>query len=150
MFPTNIFDFGDVTLESATMKIDAFRGFFSPEKERVEESTRSHKSNKKISRFDNFQHIYLNIRHRNLSNDDFRRLSDLFAHLVFGGVILPPFIVGAGEFLQANPRKFSLYVVSATPEDEILQAVKEWGLGGFFRGVHNALMGKACLDVPGI
>ena len=150
MLSTNIFDFDDVILESEPVKIDVSWVLSSQMKKRVEENTRSHKSNRKVSEFGKFWSIYRSILHCDLSADEFRRLSGLFTLLAFGGVILSPFIVGAGEFLQANPQKFSQYIVSATREDEILQVVKEWGLGGFFGGVHNTLMGKTCLDVPGI
>lgn len=150
MLPKNIFDFGDVTLESVIVKIDVFLTLFSLEKERGEENTRSHIPNWWVSRFDKLQHICRNILYHDQSDDDFRRLSSPFALPIFGSSILPPFVVRAGEFLQGSFRKFSLNVVSATLADESLQNVKEREFGDFFRGVHDAQVRKTGLGDLGL
>lgn len=96
-----------------------------------------------------FWYIYRSIIRRDLSDDEFRPLSDLFALLVFGDVVQTSFVLGAREFLQANHRKFSMYLVSVTPEDELLWIVREWGFGNFFRGVHGVQVRKTCLGDSG-
>jgi len=138
MFSTIILDFDGVILESVSVKTDAFRELFSSEPDHVGEIVEFHIKNGGMSRFDKFRYIYAHILHRELTDAQFRQLSDRFAGLVFENVIKTPFVPGAHEFLQANYRRFPLYVVSATPEDELLEIVEKRGLSGFFRGVFGA------------
>lgn len=138
MHPVIIFDFDGVILESVSVKTMAFQEIFSEEGEAVKKIERFHIENGGLSRFDKFKHIYRNILHRDLSDDEFQQLCNRFSHLVFQNVIKSPFVLGAEEFLKKNYRKFDFYIVSATPEDELRQIVKNRGLNPYFKGVYGA------------
>jgi beta-phosphoglucomutase len=138
MPPVIILDFDGVILESVTVKTEAFRELFSFEPDHVDEIVEFHRRNGGMSRFDKFRHIYSDILHWHLDDEQFRKLSDRFAGLVFEKILGTPFVPGAREFLEANHRKHALYVVSATPEDELRLIVERRELARYFRGVYGA------------
>jgi beta-phosphoglucomutase len=143
MTETIIFDFDGVILESVAVKTEAFRELFSSEPAHVDEIVEFHRQNGGMSRYDKFRHIYAKILRRELTDEHFRELSDRFAGLVFAKVLVTPFVPGAREFLEAHYRRFALYVVSATPEDELIEIVRKRELDRFFRGVYGAPVKKA-------
>lgn len=138
-----IFDFDGVILESVGVKTEAFRALFSFSKEHVDEIVRFHVENGGMSRFDKFRHIYANILHEDLSREKFDALSAQFAQLVEEKVIRAPFVAGAPEALVALQAQFPLYIVSATPQDELIRIVHARGIAQYFRGILGSPQQKA-------
>jgi len=66
-----------------------------------------------------------------------------FSDLVFQKVLSCPFVPGAERFLEKYSQTHLLFVVSGTPEPELVQIVKKRGLGRFFRGVYGSPRSKA-------
>lgn len=142
MITSIIFDFDGVILESVSVKTDAFRTLFSFVPEHVDEIVQFHKDNGGMSRYDKFCYIYNTILKQELTQKKFKELSDAFSVIVFDKVIKTPFVPGAQEFLKGNYRRFTLYVVSATPEDELRQIIEKRGLAGYFHGIYGAPVKK--------
>lgn len=138
-----ILDFDGVILESVDVKTRAFRSLFSFAPEHVEDIVRFHIENGGMSRFDKFRHIFKNILHEDLSDEMFRNLSDRFSALVEDAVVLAPFVEGAIRFLDAAALRYRLYIVSATPQDELRRIVKNKGIAHYFTGVFGAPEKKA-------
>ena len=138
MLSTIIFDFDGVILESVSVKTEAFRTLFSFAPENQEEIVKFHIKNGGISRYDKIRYIYSNILHKDLSDEQFNTMSDRFADLVFNNVIHSPFVPGAKEFIKKNYHKYFLFVVSATPEDELRQIIDIIGLTQYFKGIYGA------------
>jgi phosphoglycolate phosphatase-like HAD superfamily hydrolase len=137
-----IFDFDGVILESVSIKSEAFRQLFAFVPEHVDEIIRFHKENGGMSRFNKFRYIYKNILHEDLTDERFRWLSDRFSGLVLEGILQAPFVDGAKEFIERCHRSLSLYVVSATPENELKHIVRHKGLEMYFRGVYGSPVTK--------
>lgn len=133
-----IFDFDGVILESVTVKTEAFRALFSFTPEHVEEIVQYHRDNGGMSRYDKFRHIYKIILQEDLSRERFDKLSERFSAIVFDKVIKTPFVPGAQEFLITNYRKIPLYVISATPEEELIQIMEKRELTPYFRKIFGA------------
>lgn len=133
-----ILDFDGVILESVSVKTDAFRTLFSVFPEHVDRIVQFHLDNGGMSRFEKFHFIYNNILHRDLSESDFNTLSSQFSDLVEEAVAKAPFVDGAPEFLEKMSRQCSLFIVSATPEDELVRIVKAKGIAKFFSKVSGA------------
>lgn len=138
-----ILDFDGVVLESVDVKTRAFRSLFSFAPQHVDEIVRFHVENGGMSRFDKFRYIFKNILHEELSDETFQNLSDRFSALVEDAVVLAPFVEGAVRFLDASSHRYPLYIVSATPEDELKRIVKNKGLSQYFAGVFGAPGKKA-------
>jgi phosphoglycolate phosphatase-like HAD superfamily hydrolase len=47
-------------------------------------------------------------------------------------------VPGAKEFLDVFSRRLPLFVVSATPEEELRSIISRRGLEGYFRGIYGA------------
>jgi beta-phosphoglucomutase-like phosphatase (HAD superfamily) len=142
MFRLVILDFDGVILESVSVKTEAFRTLFSFVPEHVEEIVQFHIENGGMSRYDKFRYIYKNILKEDLTQKKFEELSKKFAAIVFKKVIKVPFVPGAQEFLETYHSKIPLYVVSATPEEELIQIIHKRGLSHYFRKVFGAPRNK--------
>lgn len=138
MFRQVILDFDGVILESVAVKTEAFRALFSSEPEHVDQIVAYHMNNGGMSRFDKFRYIYDHILKRELDPETFAALSEKFSALVFQGVTEAPFVPGAAEFLERWHAIIPLYVVSATPEPELLDIVRRRGLTQYFRKIFGA------------
>jgi beta-phosphoglucomutase len=138
MIQTIILDFDGVILESVSVKTEAFRQLFSDEREYVDEIVQFHLDNGGMSRFEKFSHIYTNILQRELTSSRFQELSDEFSELVFHEVVNAPFVPGAYEFLEKFHTKIPQYVVSATPENELIAIIREKGLTRYFRKIYGS------------
>jgi beta-phosphoglucomutase len=133
-----ILDFDGVILESVAIKTEAYRELFSAYPEYVDRILVYHLENLGTSRFDKIRFIYDHILGRDLPAGEFQRLLTRYADLVREKVLQAPFVPGALEFLERFHRRLPLYIVSATPQDEIRLIVKERGLSRFFRGVYGS------------
>lgn len=142
MISAIIFDFDGVILESVTVKTEAFRQLFAFSPIHIDEIVRFHQDNGGMSRFDKFRHIYQNILHEPLSDAQFKLLSDRFSLLVENGVIDAPFVDGAAELLQTISKKYSLYIVSATPQDELIRITQTRKISDFFQGIFGSPLKK--------
>jgi beta-phosphoglucomutase len=142
-YTTIIFDFDGVILESVSVKTEAFRTLFSFVPDHVEEIVQFHINNGGMSRFDKFRYIYKNILKEELSPQTFEILSEKFSAIVLNKVINAPFVPGAYEFLENYHRKILLYVVSATPEEELITIIQKRGLARYFQKIFGAPRKKA-------
>lgn len=138
MLSAIILDFDGVILESVAVKTEAFRKLFSFDPNHVDEIVQFHIDNGGMSRFDKFRYIYEKILQEPLTQLKFDELSDRFALIVFEAVLITPFVPGAEEFLKKYHKKVPLYIVSATPENELNEIVKKRGLLPYFQNVFGA------------
>ena len=137
-------DFDGVILESVSVKTETFRKLFADKTEFVDDIVNFHIQNGGMSRFDKFRYIYSDILHEELTDNKFKSLCDNFAKYVYGGVINSPFVKGADKFIEkCYIEKVPLYLVSATPEDEIIRITKEIGIYDKFNHVYGSPMTKA-------
>jgi len=136
-------DFDGVILESVSVKTEAFRRLFSERTEFVDDIVKFHLKNGGMSRYDKFRYIYSDILHEELTEDRFKSLCDVFAKYVYEGVVNSPFVLGANEFInRCHDNKIPLYLVSATPEDEIISITKDIGIYDKFNQVYGYPMTK--------
>jgi len=138
-----IFDFDGVIVESVDVKSRAFASLFAGEsKESVCHIVEYHLSHGGISRYDKFRYIYEYILHRQLTAEQFTYLCDAFSNLVLTAVIEASFVKGAIEFIEQFHEQYALYIVSATPQDELGTILNARGLGKYFRGYFGASLPK--------
>jgi beta-phosphoglucomutase len=140
---TIVLDFDGVIVESVDIKTEAFRTLFSFTQNHVDEIVAYHLRNAGISRFEKFQYIYDNILHEHLTDEQSRVLSDRFSSLVIDAVVRAPYVKGAEQFLLQFFQKIPLYVVSATPEQELMQIVIRRGMDHFFKSIYGSPKKKA-------
>jgi HAD superfamily hydrolase (TIGR01549 family) len=137
------FDFDGVILESVTVKTNAFRALFSAYPEHLAAIINYHLENGGVSRFEKFNVIYRDILRQPLTPEEFQSLGQRFNELVINEVLVCPFVPGAYELLERLVAELPLFVISATPPDELRQIIQRRGLEPFFEGIYGAPPGKA-------
>ncbi len=133
MIKAIIFDFDGVIIESADIKTEAFRQLFEDRfPNNVDQIVDYHKKNMGISRFVKFKHIYKAFAQKVLKKEEETKLGEEFSKIVYDQVLETPMVLGAIEFLKENQKKYSLFVASGTPEQELLDIVKRRYLSRYF------------------
>ena len=133
-----VLDFDGVIVESLDVKAEAFAILFAEHREHVEAIVRLHRENGGMSRYEKFRIIYRDYLQRPLDPATMAALDLRFSSLVRDRVIAAPFVPGAHEFLQSMSGRMPLYVVSATPQEEIEAIIGARGLEAFFKAVHGS------------
>jgi len=128
-----IFDFDGVLAESVHIKTQAFSQIYSEYGENIANKVvKHHKANGGMSRYEKFPYYHKNFLNIDLSEEDINQLSDDFSKLVIEGVINAEEVNGALLFLKKNDKRCKYWIVSATPENEIIKIAKKRGIDGLF------------------
>ena len=139
MIKVIFFDFDGVIAESVDIKTQAFAKLFEKERiDAVKQFIDYHLDNAGVSRYEKFKYMYKEILRKELSDTTFIQLCNNFAKLVVESVVNAPYVRGAKEFLGEHSKKYKCFVVSATPQDEIRDIVKQKGLQSSFVTVYGA------------
>ncbi len=133
-----VLDFDGVLVESVDIKTRAFATLFSFTPDHLDEILEYHKKNAGVSRFDKFVYIHDHILKTPLSPERFAELSDRFSSLVIDAVVAAPYVPGTERFLQEYAATIPLFVVSATPGDELNRIIEKRNMTRFFCGVYGS------------
>ncbi|HOI57315.1 MULTISPECIES: HAD hydrolase-like protein [unclassified Methanoculleus] len=143
MLTTLILDFDGVVVESLPLKSAAFKKIFSFTPEHLDEIIAFHLENGGMSRYDKFRHIYANILHEPLTPEQEERLAGEYVGLIFESMLTVPYVEGARELLEDCSRLLPLYIVSATPEGEMLEIARRRDLTKYFVRIYGSPKTKA-------
>jgi len=135
MIKTIILDFDGVIVESVDIKTDAFKELFKKHKDKFEQIIRYHLKNNALSRYIKFKYIYEDILKKEYTEDVKNELGKSFSNIVFQKVVDCPYVSGAEEFLNKYSKKFPLYIVSATPQEELNRIISARQLKKYFKQV---------------
>ncbi|WP_049975847.1 HAD family hydrolase [Azospirillum sp. B506] len=139
-----IFDFDGVLCDSNPLKGETFATLYADEGPAVQEAIRTyHRGNGGMPRREKLARFERDVLGRTLDEERLDRLVDGFAAAVEEAVIACTEIPGASEFLAAHAGRLSLFIISATPHEEMLRIVARRGMAGRFVSVHGSPPGKA-------
>ena len=141
-FKAIAFDFDGVILESVTIKTEAMAILFADHKEHLDEIVAIHENHAGFSRFIKFDMIYRDVLKKPLTPEASAALGQRFSDLVLEKVLACPFVAGALEFLKAHYEATPLFVISGTPDDELLMITSKRSLDSYFAGVYGSGRGK--------
>ena len=138
------FDFDGVIVDSVNIKTDAFAELYKPFGEEVISKVVSHHvSHGGMNRFEKFRYYHENFLNKKISESEVIELAQNFSALVVGKVLNAPFINGILEFLELLKReKKEIFVISATPEDEIKKIIIKRNLDRYFIDIKGSPMSK--------
>lgn len=138
-FDAIFFDFDGVLAESADIKTDAFRDLYGEFGEAVVDKCVAHHTHHAgISRVRKIAHYHKTFLGRELSSVELDQWVQRYSDIVEDKVINAPAVPGAVEFLDAFKGRLKLYVISGTPEDELVRIVAARGWADYFDEVHGS------------
>jgi phosphoglycolate phosphatase-like HAD superfamily hydrolase len=133
------FDFDGVIVDSATLKVDAFAEIYRPHGEEVVAAVRAyqqaHGGVSRVPKFRYFEQVLLG------NPPDEVRVAELAARyeaMVEDRVVQSPAIAGAEAFLDRYAGRLPIFVVSGTPEPELLRIVERRDYARYFDAVRGA------------
>ncbi len=137
------FDFDGVLADSVDVKTRAFAKLFeSYGQDFVSRVVDHHRKNGGMTRIDKFHHYYREFLGKPLGEDELKRLCGDFSRLVVDEVAAAPEIPGSEDFLKQWYQKLPCFIVSATPDEEILKIISQRGLETYFREILGSSRSK--------
>lgn len=138
------FDFDGVLCDSVRVKAEAFRELYAEHGDAIAEAVADHhRRHGGIDRFSKIRHYERHLLGREADDRTVAEKARRFSALVTGKVVAAPLIVGARACLERLSARVPLYVISATPQEDIQAIVRQKDLDRFFRGVLGSPKGKA-------
>jgi len=137
------FDFDGVLADSVEVKTRAFANLFAPYgPEIVNKVVEYHRRHGGMTRKEKFQHYFKKFLKMPLNDQKIQQFCDIFSSFVIDEVIASPEIPGATEFLNKWSKKVPCFIISATPDEEIVTIVNRRGLGLYFKEIKGSSQSK--------
>lgn len=133
-----VFDVDGVLFESIDIKTRAFASLFSEYPEHLQAILQFHLNNGGMSRFEKFRFIYREILKKPFLEEEFDLLCQRFHGLVFDEISRCKLVEGSHAFLEKYQSKYIFFVVTATPQDEIQEILKNKGLWHYFLATYGS------------
>ena len=135
-------DFDGVIKESITIKSDAFEELFAPFGDKTASRVRDHhENNGGLSRYEKIP-LYLNWAGEDGKSSMVEKFCDKFSTLVTQAVIDSPWVGGVQAFLESAQNEKMLFLLTATPQQEIEEILNALQIMHYFKEVHGAPMTK--------
>ena len=130
------FDFDGVLVDSTTIKTDAYRELFRTHgNDAVSRVVTYHKLHGGISRVDKIDHTHRHILNKPYSKNKVLEDALIYSKLVFEAVVKTDWIPGAREFVEAHYKRYPVFVISGTPEDELKEVIKQRNMACYFKEI---------------
>lgn len=138
-----IFDFDGVIVQSVKIKAQAFVEVYRNEDPAVYPAILEYQHRHGgVSRRKKFEHFEKDFFGRTPTPASIEDLSRQFTAIVHDAVVACPFVEGALQALEQLHSRVPLYLVSGTPEDELIAIIRARQLDRFFKLVRGAPMTK--------
>ncbi|MBF89527.1 MAG: hypothetical protein CMG75_07650 [Candidatus Marinimicrobia bacterium] len=138
-------DLDGTLIQSNRIKDKAFETILGNWPEHKKTMLDWHRLKNNIDRHEKFRFFVEEILNEKGNNVLYENLADKFSHLTLQAVIDCPWVEGAQEFLNYFQGKLPIYLVSATPQNELEKIIIGRHLGGVFKKVYGAPLNKACV-----
>ncbi|MCI0509725.1 HAD superfamily hydrolase (TIGR01549 family) [Chromohalobacter marismortui] len=138
-FDALVFDCDGVILDSASLKRSAFAEFYRDQPPALYQAILAYLSRGGGQPRDvKFHHIEAHILGRSINHHDIRALSSAFSRYIEDKVTNAPPLPGAIEFLERWCGRIPLYLLSATPQQELRRVIDQRQLTAYFNDVLGA------------
>jgi phosphoglycolate phosphatase-like HAD superfamily hydrolase len=133
------FDFDGVLAESSDIKTLAFVEMYKDYgPEVVEQAVAHHLEHGGISRRQKIRHCHRTLLGIEVTSDEMAVLGRRFSALVEEAVVAADWVAGARAFLDAHCGRLPMFVISGTPEEELLRITARRGMDGYFVAVRGS------------
>jgi len=138
-----IFDFDGVLAESVNIKSEAFYNLYLPFGLEIAEKVRNHHlENGGMSRFKKFKYYHDIFLNKLLDDSGLKELVDTFSSMVINEVVAAEEVKGASTFLNET-NHLIYWIVSATPQEEIVEIIKCREMDDYFEKVYGSPRSKS-------
>jgi phosphoglycolate phosphatase-like HAD superfamily hydrolase len=121
------------------VKIEAFRSLYAPYGRDIEEKALAHYlANTGINRGIRITECHRAFLGRELAEAEVRTLSNRFGELVEDRVVACAWVPGAKAVLETWYRRLPLFLVSATPNEELARILEKRGMTHYFASIHGS------------
>ena len=127
------FDFDGVIVDSIEIKAKAFASLFMNYGSEIQSKVVTHHLNYGgMTRSDKIKYYFENFINQKISEDRLIAYCERFSKIVEKNVVTAPEIVGVTDFLQKISKDTKCFIVSATPDDELIRIVEKRDLKQYF------------------
>jgi beta-phosphoglucomutase-like phosphatase (HAD superfamily) len=139
MIKAIFFDFDGVIAESVNVKTEAFAQLFEEYgSETVAKVVKHHLAHGGVSRFDKIRYYHEEYLGNSIDEQELSEWCRRFSDLVLEKVVSSPYVPGVVELLRNCHKKYSCFIVSGTPQEEMEHIVSRRGLRNFFAEIHGS------------
>lgn len=133
-------DFDGVVIESANIKTLAFHELYLPYGSDIADKAMNyHIKHQGVSRYKKFIEIHRMFLNKTCSEDEKEKLSKKFSEIVLEKILDCPFVTGILDFLmQLRNKKIPVFLLSATPHDELITICKKRKIFDYFKDIYGA------------
>ena len=130
-----IWDFDGVIKDSVDLKGEAFKKLFDDQKIYIKNKIyQHHNANGGLSRFKKLEK-YLDWSSHENNNKNVNLFAKKFSNLIVEEVINANYIEGIENYLRKNNNRQEFFLVTATPEEEILKITKKLEIFDYFKNI---------------
>ena len=138
-----VFDFDGVILNSHKVKTDAFYEIFKLYGKNVANETKKfHEKNIGKSRFLKFKFILKKILNKNITKSELANLDknfDIFVQKKIKTLVPSKYLL---KFLKGQKNNNNLYISTGTPQNKIIEILKEKNLLSYFKKIYGSPSSK--------
>jgi len=135
-------DFDGTLVESNQIKDRAFETIFNKWPNHKQEMMSWHYSNDFIDRREKFKYFVEKVLKLNDRDDLIEQLSKKFQELTRSTIIECPYVEGVENFLDYISHRYTVYLVSATPQLELEYIIRAKNLKVYFKNIYGAPINK--------
>ena len=136
-------DFDGVIKESVSVKTDAFEELFKPYGDIVRKKVKNHHiENAGMSRFNKIP-LYLKWSGKEPTTLKVDEMCSQVSEIVKNIVISSDWVPGVEPFLKKNKDKFKFIIVSATPQDELVDICQSLNIDNYFLKIFGSPISKS-------
>jgi len=127
------FDFDGVIVDSVDIKAKAFGLLFERYGSQIQKKVMTHHlNNGGMTRSEKIKYYFETFMGQKISEDQLKTYCEKFSKIVEKEVVAAFEIAGAKDFLQKVYKKIKCFIVSATPDDELIRIVEKRRLKKYF------------------
>jgi phosphoglycolate phosphatase-like HAD superfamily hydrolase len=136
-------DFDGTLVESNTIKDKAFETIFSDWPEHKESILAWHRPRNTVDRREKFRYFVEEVLHESGNVGKIDELTKRFSVLTRQAIIDCPWVSGATDFLDYFKERLPLFLVSATPQEELNKILDHRRIADYFQQSYGAPLDKS-------
>jgi phosphoglycolate phosphatase len=138
-----VYDFDGVIVDTSTLKTETFRDIFLLYPKFFEKIWNFHLENKGISRKTQFKHLVCNLigDKGQRASKHINKLMQIYKSKILPKLINVKYIDGSYKTIRYTNKKFSTYIVSNAPTNELKLIINKKKIGNYFKKIFSSETG---------